>query len=150
MEWLSRRKYSLDISTDAASISPIYQQRIVELCFIIDSHGYLTNYIWFELLEPATIRRFIAKLDELWSDSLGLTNGERHELFPSWTPGSELVPAIRNASGPVMLNHLMTFLLEFVKASKEKELRALTTVHILTALTHVQGGARKSFPWLYT
>jgi hypothetical protein len=150
MEWLSRHKYSLDNLSEPSLMGPIYQQKIVELCFIIDSHGYLTNYLWFEILDPSLQRRFIQKLNDLWSEGLGLTNTQRLALFPSWTPGSQLVPAIRNASGTVMLNNLLIFLLEFVKGATEKELRALTTVHILTALTYVVGGVRRSFPWLFS
>jgi len=150
MQWLLRRNYVLDYSVeDTLPVGPIYQQKIMELCFLIDSHGYLTNYAWFEIPTVLLIRRYIDKLNQLWSTGLDLTNGERHTLYPSWTPGTALVPFIRPASSPIMLNNLLTFLLEFVKAAEEKEMRALTAVHILTALTHVSDGTRRSFPWLF-
>ena len=149
MQWLLRRNYVLDYSAEDLIQGPIYQQKIMELCFIIDSHGYLTNYTWFEIPTVPLIRRFIDKLNQLWSTGLGLTDGERRSLYPSWTTGTALVPFIRLAASPIMLNNLLAFLLEFVKAATEKEMRALTAVHILTALTHVQEGTRRSFPWLY-
>uniref|UniRef100_A0A6C0K0M2 Uncharacterized protein n=1 Tax=viral metagenome TaxID=1070528 RepID=A0A6C0K0M2_9ZZZZ len=148
MEWLIRRHYPLEL--EGSLLETPCQQKIVELCFTIDSHGYLTNVAWFQLPSITTVHRFIDTLDDLWSQRLGLTNSERYTIFPEWDASdANLVPLIRSNHLPSALNQLVTFLLVFLKAAPKKEDRALAAVYVLTALTHVNASARQAFPWLH-
>ena len=146
IEWLLERRYSLENGT--ADLAQPYQQKIVELCFLIDSHGYLTNVAWFHLNSVTKVQRFAATLNMLWSEKLGLTVETQHLIYPEWTTGT-LCPEIRTNHLGSALNQLLTKLLTFVKAAPLKEHRALAAVYVLTALTHVSGSARKAFPWLH-
>jgi hypothetical protein len=144
IEWLLSRRYTLQIGTN--SLEQPYQQKIVELCFLIDTHGYLTNVAWFHFPSVSRICRFTDILDVLWTERLGLTNEMRRQIYPAWT--HELCPLIRTHQLSSALNQLLTFLLTFVKAAPLKEHRALAAVYVLTALTYVSDSARKAFPWL--
>ena len=147
MEWLQERNYSL--SNGTPELSQPYQQKIVELCFLIDSHGYLTNVAWFHLNSIPLIHRFIDKLDDLWTTRLGLTNATKLLIYPEWDIAAHNVcPLVRTINLTSAMNQLTTFLLTFVKAAPLKENRALAAVYILTALTYASDGARKAFPWL--
>jgi hypothetical protein len=147
MEWLLERNYSL--SNGSPELAQPYQQKIVELCFLIDSHGYLTNVAWFHLNSIPLIHRFIDKLDDLWTTRLGLTNATKLLIYPEWDIAAHNVcPLVRTINLTSAMNQLTTFLLTFVKAAPLKENRALAAVYILTALTYASDGARKAFPWL--
>jgi len=147
MEWLQERNYSL--SNGSPELAQPYQQKIVELCFLIDSHGYLTNVAWFHLNSIPLIHRFIDKLDDLWTTRLGLTNATKLLIYPEWDIAAHNVcPLVRTINLTSAMNQLTTFLLTFVKAAPLKENRALAAVYILTALTYASDGARKAFPWL--
>jgi hypothetical protein len=153
IEWLLERRYSLENGT--ADLAQPYQQKIVELCFLIDSHGYLTNVAWFHLNSVARVQRFAAALDLLWSEKLGLTLETQRLIYPDWT-GANVATGTGNLCPPIRTNHLgsalnqlLIKLLTFVKAGVLKEHRALAAVYVLTALTHVSGSARKAFPWLH-
>jgi hypothetical protein len=149
IEWLLQRRYSLDTGTKTDLVQP-YQQKIVELCFLIDSHGYLTNVAWFQLPTIAQVHKFIDTLDTLWTTRLALTNTTKLLIYPEWDVETHnLCPLIRSNNLTSALNQLFTHLLVFVKAAALKENRALAAVYILTALTHVSAGAKKAFPWLY-
>ena len=148
IEWLTNRHYPLEL--EGSVLESPCQQKIVELCFTIDSHGYLTNVVWFQLPSISTVHRFIDTLDDLWSQRLGLTNSQRHTIFPAWdATDTNLVPLIRSNHLPSALNQLITFLLVFLKGAPKKEDRALAAVYVLTALTHVNASARQAFPWLH-
>jgi hypothetical protein len=151
IEWLLERRYSLENGT--SDLAQPYQQKIVELCFLIDSHGYLTNVAWFHLNSVAKVQRFAAVLDLLWTEKLGLTLETQRLIYPEWNASNasndSLCPLIRTNQLGSALNQLLTRLLVFVKAGGLKEHRALAAVYTLTALTHVSSGARKAFPWLY-
>ena len=148
MEWLTSRHYPLEL--EGSLLEPPHQQKIVELCFTIDSHGYLTNVAWFQLTSITTVHRFIDTLDDLWAQRLGLTNAQRHTIFPDWDASdANLVPLIRSNHLPSALTQLVTFLLVFLKGAPKKEDRALAAVYVLTALTHVNASARQAFPWLH-
>jgi hypothetical protein len=142
IEWLRRRRYLLD----TADIQE--EHKVVDLCFAIDSYGYLTNVNWFKFPSIAVMHRFVDTLDELWAHRLGLTNPERYTIFPDWD-NSHLVPLIRSNHLPSALHQLYTFLFVFIKAAVKKEDRVLASVYVLMALTHVSQGARQAFPWLY-
>jgi len=146
IEWLLQRNYNLD-NTGSTELSQPYQQKIVELCFLIDSHGYLTNVSWFHFNSIPLVHRFIDKLDDLWSTRLGLTNATKRLIYPDWDTHN-LCPLVRTINVTSAMNQLMTFLLTFVRAAPLKENRALAAVYILTALTYASDGARKAFPWL--
>ena len=147
IEWLLERRYSLENGT--ADLAQPYQQKIVELCFLIDSHGYLTNVAWFHMNSVARVQRFAAVLNMLWTEKLGLTLETQRLIYPDWNATGTLCPQIRTNHLGSALNQLLTRLLVFVKAAALKEHRALAAVYTLTALTHVSGSARKAFPWLY-
>jgi hypothetical protein len=146
IEWLLQRNYTLDTNGSTELVQP-YQQKIVELCFLIDSHGYLTNVNWFHFNSIPLVHRFIDKLDDLWTTRLGLTNATKRLIYPDWDTHN-LCPLIRTINVTSAMNQLMTFLLTFVRAAPLKENRALAAVYILTALTYASDGARKAFPWL--
>jgi len=145
VQWLIRRRYSFDcLVSEGLPMNP-YLQKIVELCLIIDSYGYLTNVAWFELPTVQSVKAFVDKLNLIWDE---LSNTTKTALFPTWTPGTALVgfhttPHVSNA-----MNQIYTKLIQFVTAAEFKEDRAMTTVYILKALTHVSLGARTAFPWL--
>ena len=148
IEWLLERRYSLE--NGSADLAQPYQQKIVELCFLIDSHGYLTNVAWFHLNSVGKVQRFAAVLDLLWTEKLGLTLETQRLIYPDWNVATgTLCPPIRTNHLGSALNQLLTKLLTFVKAGVLKEHRALAAVYVLTALTHVSGSARKAFPWLH-
>jgi hypothetical protein len=149
IEWLLSRRYSLDSGT-TTELGQLHQQKIVELCFFIDSHGYLTNVAWFQLPSVALVHKFIDTLDTLWTTRLGLTNATKLLIYPEWDVETHnLCPLIRSNNLTSALNQLFTHLLVFVRAAELKENRALAAVYILTALTHVSTGAKKAFPWLH-
>jgi len=148
IEWLLERRYSLE--NGSSDLAQPYQQKIVELCFLIDSHGYLTNVAWFHLNSVSKVQRFAATLNMLWSEKLGLTLETQRLIYPDWNVATgTLCPEIRTNHLGSALNQLLTRLLVFVKAAALKEHRALAAVYTLTALTHVSGSARKAFPWLH-
>ena len=148
IEWLLQRNYTLD-TNGSIELSQPYQQKIVELCFLIDSHGYLTNVNWFHFNSIPLVHRFIDKLDDLWTTRLGLTNATKLLIYPEWDIASHnLCPLVRTINVTSAMNQLTTFLLNFVKAAPLKENKALAAVYILTALTYASDGARKAFPWL--
>ena len=149
IEWLLQRRYNLDNGSTTDLAQP-YQQKIVELCFLIDSHGYLTNVAWFQLASVAQVHKFVDTLDALWTTRLGLTNATKLLIYPEWDVETHnLCPLIRTNLLSSALNQLFTHLLAFVKAAGLKENRALAAVYVLTALTHVSTGAKKAFPWLH-
>jgi len=144
IEWLRRRRYLLD-ATDVQE-----EHKIVDLCYTIDSYGYLTNVNWFKFPSIAVMHRFIDTLDELWAHRLGLTNQQRFTIFPDWDSlEGHLTPLIRSNHLPTALNQLYTFLFVFIRAAANKEDRVLASVYVLMALTHVSQGARQAFPWLH-
>jgi len=149
MEWLVERGYPLT-DINSVDLDQPYKQKIVELCFLIDSHGYLTNVSWFHLNSVPLVHRFVDKLDDLWMNRLGLTNATKLLIYPEWDLASDnLCPLIRTKQLHSALNQLFSHLLLFVKAGGLKENRALAAVYVLTALTHVSTGAKKAFPWLH-
>jgi hypothetical protein len=146
--WLTKRKYSLQPITDDAEQVLTYQQKVVQLCLFIDAHGYLTNTEWFLTLVPSQIQTFLINLEIFWNVRLGLTEDQKKEMLPNWQQGSNLAPNIRSRNSEIALDHLLTFLLDFVQASKKKELETLVCMYILTALTAVSQSCKRAYPWL--
>jgi len=143
VDWLRRRRYFLDAANE-----PQEEHKLLDLCYAIDSYGYLTNVNWFKFPSIAVLHRFVDTLDELWAHRLGLTNQQRFTIFPDWD-SSHLVPLIRSNHLSSALHQLYTFLFVFIKAAANKEDRVLASVYVLMALTHVSQGANIAFPWLH-
>ena len=143
VQWLTRRRYSFDSSVLEGVVVSSHVQKIVELCLLIDSHGYLTNVAWFELATVPKVQQFVNYLNYQWSE---LTLTTQQTLVP--VPQATLVtfhstPHVSNA-----LNQVYTKLIEFLTNIPLKEDRAIATVYILRALVQVSSGARTGFPWL--
>ena len=149
-EWLLRRRYVMDFSVENGTPSaPTFNQRITELCILMDSHGYLTNVTWFDTLNVLDIHRFTNRLDGLWMNELGLSDEDRVAIYPAWIAGKTfLVPLLSGTSTLVVLPKLITFLLSFVGASSQRDLRALACMYVIKALAYIKYNVRAAFPWL--
>jgi len=146
IHWLHSRRYILTADT-VEHVS--YEQKAVELCFLIDSHGYLTNIRWFLTMSLPSIHRFTETINDLWTESLGLTDEERLAIYPDWqTNSTYLIIPYQTMNLIKALDHLLTSLITFLKAGTLRESRGLAAVYIVTALTTVSSGARRAFPFL--
>lgn len=143
VQWLTRRGYSFDSTILDGVLVQSHLQKIVELCLLIDSHGYLTNVAWFELGTVPKVQQFVNYLNYQWSE-LPLTS---QRAFVPTTQATLVTfhstPHVSNA-----LNQVYSKLIEFLTNIPLKEDRAIATVYILRALVQVSSGARTGFPWL--
>lgn len=145
VQWLNQRRYNLNYSVTSLT----HQQKVTELCLLLDSHGYWTNVDWFCSMTVPVVHEFTNRLDALWMDELGLTDRDRLRTFPPWSPDHPyLVPLIRGGRIEPVLNQLLTFLFRFLRAAEEKEVRTLACVYVLKALASVNARVRTSYPWL--
>jgi len=145
--WLYARRYQL--SQEMSLEHATYEQKLVELCFLIDSHGYLTNLHWFMNLNLANVRQFIDGLNIMWHHALGLTHEERLAIVPGWNATTvNLITPITTTSVAKALDTLAITLLALLKAAPNRDSRGLMAVYIITALTTVSPGARRAFPWI--
>ena len=143
VQWLTRRRYSFDSSVLEGVLVQTHVQKMVELCLLIDSHGYLTNVAWFELGTVPKVQQFVAYLNYQWSE-LPLTT--QQTFVP--TTQATLVTFHSTPHTANALNQVYTKLIEFLTNIPLKEDRAIATVYILRALVQVSPGARTGFPWL--
>ena len=58
LAWLETRSYPSQ--TDLTVTHDSYEQKMVELCYLIDSYGYLTNIHWFTHMHTVNVNQFIA------------------------------------------------------------------------------------------
>ena len=143
VQWLTRRRYSFDSTVLEGVLVQTHVQKIVELCLLIDSHGYLTNVAWFELGTVPKVQQFVAYLNYQWSE-LPLTTQRTFVTSPQTTLITfHSTPHTANA-----LNQVYTKLIEFLTNIPLKEDKAIATVYILRAIVQVSGPARLAFPWL--
>jgi len=143
VQWLTRRRYSFDSTVLEGVLVQTHVQKIVELCLLIDSHGYLTNVAWFELGTVPKVQQFVAYLNYQWSE-LPLTT--QRTFVPS--PQTTLVTFHSTPHTANALNQVYTKLIEFLTNIPLKEDKAIATVYILRALVQVSSGARTAFAWL--
>ena len=143
VQWLTRRRYSFDATVLEGVLVSSHVQKIVELCLLIDSHGYLTNVAWFELATVPKVQQFVNHLNLQWSE-LPLTT--QRTFVP--TPQSTLVTFHTTVHTANALNQVYTKLIEFLTNIPLKEDRAIATVYILKAIVQVSAGARTAFAWL--
>jgi len=96
-----------------------------------------------------SIHRFTETINDLWTESLGLTDEERLAIYPDWqTNSTYLIIPYQTMNLIKALDHLLTSLITFLKAGTLRESRGLAAVYIVTALTTVSSGARRAFPFL--
>ena len=143
VQWLTRRRYSFDATVLEGVLVSSHLQKIVELCLLIDSHGYLTNVAWFELGTVPKVQQFVAHLNHQWSELPLIT---QQTFVP--TPQTTLVTFHTTVHTANALNQVYTKLIEFLTTIPLKEDRAIATVYILKALIQVSSGARTAFAWL--
>ena len=147
VNWLTQRRYMLNYPT--ALPVPTQQQAVTSLCLLMDSYGYWTNVDWFCSMTVQTIHDFVNCLDALWMEGLGLTYAQRCAIYPPWNPDRLfLVPALRQKRLAPLLDQLIAFLITFMKAAADRELRALACVYILKALAATNTRVLGSYPWL--
>jgi hypothetical protein len=147
LAWLETRSYPC--RTETVVVHESYEQKMVELCYLIDSYGYLTNIHWFTHMHTVNVNQFIEVINEMWNESLGLTEAQRREIVPTWnTTQAGLVDPIVTPGRDKALDTLTTTLLVLLKASPVRESRGLMAVYIVTALANICPGAARAFPWL--
>ena len=147
LAWLETRSYPCRTETDVVHES--YEQKMVELCYLIDSYGYLTNIHWFTHMHTVNVNQFIEVMNEMWNESLGLTDAQRLEIVPTWNTASPgLIAPVHTTSRDKALDTISSTLLVLLKASPIRESRGLMAVYIVTALANICPGAARAFPWL--
>jgi len=145
--WLETRSYPCQ--TDLTVTHDSYEQKMVELCYLIDSYGYLTNIHWFTHMHTVNVNQFIDVINDMWNESLGLTDVQRLEIVPTWNTASPgLIDPLATSNRDKALDILTTTLLVLLKASPVRESRGLMAVYIVTALANICPGAARAFPWL--
>ena len=147
LAWLETRSYPCQ--TEAAVVHESYEQKMVELCYLIDSYGYLTNIYWFTHMHTVNVNQFIEVINDMWCETLGLTEAQRLEIVPTWNSArGGLIAPLTTSNRDKALDTLTTTLLVLLKASPVRESRGLMAVYIVTALANICPGAARAFPWL--
>jgi hypothetical protein len=147
LSWLETRSYPC--RTETVITHESYEQKLVELCYLIDSYGYLTNIYWFTHMHTVNVNQFIEVMNDMWCETLGLTDTQRLEIVPTWTPArGGLLDPLTTSNRDKALDTLSTTLLVLLKASPVRESRGLMAVYIVTALANICPGAARAFPWL--
>lgn len=139
------------INIDSLSFSTV-RERLSQLFFKIDEHGYITDPNWLLSLSREKILRFIREISDIWNYRLNIPlETKRKIIYPN---GMLFTPCIN-------IRHLHIANLEEITKIAYKVMnriicngidmnhKHLGVIYVLTSLTIVSNDAAESLPYLY-
>ena len=146
---LSRRTVILNKLQETRN-KPI-QTRIQELFIEIDSLGNYTQSEWFSTLDRIQYIRLIRIIFQIWDYRSNMPIEMKHKICPYFNPFNSHVSLGRmNLFDIEQARHAcLTIFENLIYTGIDVEIRKISTLHVLSALTVVSTQARISMPWLY-
>lgn len=130
-----------------------YEERILNICQILDGFGNYTNTQWFTSLSRHNIIQYIRELHDIWSYRAQLSFEIKREICP---PHGNPFTHLRHT------NNMLTSLNEtdikkayikiietMITSANDDSNRGLGGMYVLTALTIISPSAAQAMPWLY-
>lgn len=130
-----------------------YEERILNICQILDGFGNYTNTEWFTSLSRHNIIQYIRELHDIWIYRAQLSHEMKREICP---PHGNPFTHLRHT------NNMLTTLNEtdikkayikiiekMITSANDDSNRALGGMYVLTALTIISPSAAQAMPWLY-
>ena len=136
-------------------IEPVfeYDQRIFNICQILDGFGNYTNIEWFTNLSRHNIVQYIRELHDIWSYRAQLTFEIKREICP---PNGNPFLHLRHTNNMLttmneteIKKSLVKIIETMITSANDDGNRGLGGMYVLTALTIISPPAAHALPWLY-
>lgn len=130
-----------------------YEQKILNICQILDGFGNYTNTEWFTNLSRHNIIKCIREVHDIWTYRAQLSYEIKKEICP---PHGNPFLHLRNANNMLTTMNDIEIKKAFVKiienmiqSANDDSNRSLGGMYVLTALTIISPAAATAMPWLY-
>ena len=130
-----------------------YEQKILNICQILDGFGNYTNTEWFTNLSRHNIIQYIRELHDIWTYRAQLSFEIKREICP---PHGNPFTHLRHTNNMLTTMNDVEVKKAFVKiveniitSANDDSNRSLGGMYVLTALTIISPVAATAMPWLY-
>ena len=151
LQWLRKRRYPILHETgEHLTQEQLWNQKVLDVFFKMDSLGYRASCRWFDGMEREHHELFYAKLYRLWTHQLGLTILEKDSILPGGklfkqTPEKAL---LGNHDLRWWRRNNLNLILDFISRGTSKSQQSLGALYVLMGLVQVVPEAAESYPWI--
>jgi len=128
-----------------------YTPHIREIFMTIDNLGNYTQAEWFLSLSPRFCRQFLFELKDIWIYRAQISRNIKIQIYPPHGNPFYDIDHTLNINSPLPYIHQKCYLVmnRMLNRCQDQELRRMSALYILTALTIVSPSAASALPWLY-
>lgn len=130
-----------------------YEQKILNICQILDGFGNYTNTEWFMNLSRHNIIQFIREIHDIWAYRAQLSYEIKRDICP---PHGNPFVHLRHTNNmlstmnDVEIKKAIVKIIEnMITSANDDSDRGLGGMYVLTALTIISPAAAQAMPWLY-
>lgn len=130
-----------------------YEQKILNICQILDGFGNYTNTEWFTNLSRHNIIQYIRELHDIWTYRAQLSHEIKREICPPH--GNPFVHLRHNNNMLTTMNEteikkaFVKIIENMIIMANDDSNRGLGGMYVLTALTIISPSAAQAMPWLF-
>ena len=156
LTWLRTRKYSVLYPTGVdLTAEQIWRQRVLDLCMKIESFGYYVSCDWYTEMSVDDHKKFYARLYDLWTAGLGLTNEQRESIVPGYKStdrplfrySPEALVSQRARTKSWWDKHNLAVIEALLTRSPIRESNKLGAMYCVIGFVAVNEKAADVFPW---
>ena len=128
-----------------------YTQQIRDIFCTIDNLGNYTQAEWLLQLNSRQLRRFIHELKDIWIYRAQISSEIKRQIYPPGGNPFYDIPSIISLDNPIeyFRSKVYVILHRLIYTTNNDDLRRMSALYILTALTIVSHNAASALPWLF-
>lgn len=154
--YLKNINVNIFFEPDILTEEQIFNQKIIHIFQIIDSHGYNTSIEWFTNLNILQLRKFWINLEDIWNYRCNLDSVMKNNIILKtkkqpfscfkliYTSYKNTTMEFKKHLQKVVLNDIHIFITSGITA----EFCNTGCLYVLTALASVSKDCMESMPWL--
>lgn len=130
-----------------------FDQRILNICQILDGFGNYTNTDWFLNMTRSNTIQFLRELHDIWCYRAQLSQEIKREICP---PHGNPFTILRNHNNMLttmneieLKKSFVSIIEKIITSANDDANRSLGGMYVLTALTITSPAAATAMPWLY-
>ena len=128
-----------------------YTQQIRDIFCTIDNLGNYSHADWLLELNSRQLRRFIHELKDIWVYRAQISSEIKRQIYPPGGNPFYDIPSIISLDNTIEYFRSKVYLIlhRLMYTTHNDDLRRMSSLYILTALTIVSHSAASALPWLF-
>ena len=155
LEDLRRWKLPLELDNGLATLNTkqSWNLRVLDVCLRLDVLGYRIATQWFSDMDITQHRKLYAILNNMWSESIGLTEQQKESIVPQYNVASQklfrlsIANTFKSELDSIRRTNL-NVIQRLISSANQQSDKTLGAMYVVMGLAGVSERCRIAYPWI--